>query len=83
LEGVEVGDLGDQPDLVRPRGITESAHGDAQRPEDLLALGRVPPVVDVVDLVRDQIRGHVLSYLVQVVVDLVQMVVWWRVTAAG
>ena len=48
----EVRDLDDQAHPVRAGRVAERAHGDAQRPEELLALGRREPVIDVVHLVE-------------------------------
>lgn len=59
LEGFHVGHVHDQPDTVGLRRVGEELARNAHRPEDLLPLGRVKPVVDVVGFVKGNDRWHV------------------------
>ena len=58
LEGFHVGYFQDQPHSVGLRGIGEELARDAHAPEELLPLGRVKPVVDVVHFADADIRCH-------------------------
>src|SRR5437588_2240802 len=52
LECGHVGDFDNQTDPIGALRVAESTYGDPHRSEDLLALGRAQPVLDVVDLVK-------------------------------
>jgi len=59
LERFHVGHIHDQPDTVGLRRIGEELARDAHGPKGLLPLGRLKPVADVVDFVKDNDRWHV------------------------
>src|SRR5690242_4488420 len=64
LEGLQVGDLGNEGDRVGSAWVPKGAHRDSQGTEYLLALRRAKPVLDIVHFVGDYVRGHreVLSF---------------------
>src|SRR3954453_23904942 len=58
LERGHVGDFDNQTDPIGALRVAERTYRDPQRSEDLLALGRTQPVLDVVDLVEYDVSGH-------------------------
>jgi len=75
LEGFRVGYFQDQSHTVGLRGIGEELARDAHGPEELLPLGRVKPVFDVVDFVEADVRCHVTNLQVSKAADCLRSIV--------